>query len=85
MRNHGVLVAGASVRWLTLTAVTLERAVMLQSIAMSLGKPHPIEGGMLEDLNRRKYDDYLVDEYWDAWVRELRRRGIGIKTNEKET
>lgn len=84
MRNHGVLVAGANVRWLTLTAVTLERAVMLQSIAQSLGNPRPIEDGKLDDLNRRKYDDYLVNEYWDAWVRELRRRGIGIKTNEKE-
>lgn len=78
MRNHGVLVAGEDVRWLVLTAVTLERAVMLQSIATTLGNPRPIEDGMLEDLNRRKYDDYLVNEYWDAWVRELRRRGIQI-------
>lgn len=84
MRNHGVLVAGADVRWLTLTAVTLERAVMLQSIAMSLGNPRPIEDGLIEDLNRRKYNDYLVNEYWDAWVRELRRRGVGVKTTEKE-
>ena len=84
MRNHGVLVAGADVRWLVLTAVTLERAVMLQSIAATLGTPSPIEDGMLEDLNRRKYDDYLVNEYWDAWVRELRRRGFGINKSEKE-
>lgn len=84
MRNHGVLVAGADVRWLVLTAVTLERAVMLQSIAMTLGTPRPIEAEMLPDLNQRKYDDYLVNEYWDAWVRELRQRGLGIKTNEQE-
>lgn len=79
LRNHGVLIAGADVRWLVLTAVTLERAVMLQSIAMTLGNPRPIEDGMLGDLHRRKYDDFLVNEYWDAWVRELRRGGIGIK------
>lgn len=79
MRNHGVLVAGPDIRWLVLTAVTLERAVMLQSIAVTLGNPRPIEDGMLEDLNRRKYDDHLVNEYWEAWVRELRRGGIGIK------
>ncbi|MBS1881793.1 MAG: class II aldolase/adducin family protein [Actinobacteria bacterium] len=84
MRNHGVLVAGADVRWLVLTAVTLERAVMLQSIAATLGNPSPIEAGMLGDLNRRKYDDFLVNEYWDAWVRELCRRGLGIKTSKKE-
>lgn len=79
MRNHGVLVAGRDVRWLVLTAVTLERAAMLQSIAATLGNPRPIEDGMLADLNRRKYDDYLVNEYWDAWVRELRRGGNGIR------
>jgi L-fuculose-phosphate aldolase len=79
MRNHGVLVAGADIRWLVLTAVTLERAVMMQSIAVTLGNPRPIEDRMLEDLNRRKYDDHLVDEYWHAWVRELRRGGDGIK------
>ncbi len=79
MRNHGVLVAGRDVRWLVLTAVTLERAAMLQSIAATLGDPRPIEDGMLADLNRRKYDDYLVNEYWDAWVRELRRGGNGIR------
>lgn len=85
MRNHGVLVAGADIRWLVLTAVTLERAVMLQSIAATLGNPLPIEDQMLGDLNRRKYDDYLVNEYWDAWVRELRRRGVGIKADSKES
>lgn len=84
MRNHGVLVAGVDVRWLVLTAVTLERAVMLQSIAKTLGNPRPIGDRMLEELKPRKYDDYLVNEYWEAWVRDLRRRGIGIKTSDKE-
>ena len=26
--------------------------------------------------SRRKYNDGLVDEYWQAWVRDLRRRGL---------
>ncbi|MBS1889115.1 MAG: class II aldolase/adducin family protein [Actinobacteria bacterium] len=79
MRNHGVLIAGADVRWLVLTAVTLERAVMLQSIAVTLGSPRPIAAELLADLNGRKYDDFLVNEYWDAWVRELRRSGGGFE------
>jgi L-fuculose-phosphate aldolase len=83
MRNHGVLVAGADVRWLVLTAVTLERAVKLQAIATTLGNPRPIGEPMLEELKPRKYDDFLVNEYWDAWVRELRRRGIGIKSDKE--
>lgn len=83
MRNHGVLVAGADVRWLVLTAVTLERAAMLQSIATTFGNPRPIGERMLEELKPRKYDDYLVNEYWEAWVRELRRRGIGINSDKE--
>ena len=27
-------------------------------------------------LNRRKYHGELVDEYWEAWVRDIRRRGL---------
>lgn len=83
LRNHGVLVAERSVRWLVLAAVTLERAAMLQSLAATLGNPVPIEAGLLEDLNRRKYDDYLVNEYWDAWVREMRQRGTGLKDEQE--
>jgi hypothetical protein len=59
-----------------LTAVTLERAVMLQSIAATLGTAKPIEVGLVHDLQRRKYNDGLVDEYWQAWVRDMRRRGL---------
>ena len=37
LRNHGVLVAHRDLPWMVLAAVTLERAVMLQSIAGTLG------------------------------------------------
>lgn len=76
LRNHGVLVAHRDLPWMVLTAVTLERAVMLQSLAASLGTAKPIEVGLVHDLQRRKYNDGLVDEYWQAWVRDMRRRGL---------
>jgi L-fuculose-phosphate aldolase len=76
LRNHGVLVAHRDLPWMVLAAVTLERALMLQSIAATLGGPRPIEAPLVDDLSRRKYNDGLVDEYWQAWVRDLRRRGL---------
>ncbi len=78
LRNHGVLVAQADVAWVVLAAVTLERAVMLQSISSSLGQPRPIDPATVEDLSRRKYDDGLVSEYWQAWVRDMVRRGMDV-------
>lgn len=77
LRNHGVLLAERDLRWVVLAAVTLERAAMLQSIAGTLGTPRPIDPALLDGLYQRKYHDTLVDEYWDAWQRDLRRRGQG--------
>ncbi len=78
MRNHGVLVVGKDVAWAVLAAVTLERAVRLQAIARALGPletiPHETALGMLPE----KYNDRLVDEYWAAWTRRLRRAGQGL-------
>jgi L-fuculose-phosphate aldolase len=76
LRNHGVLVAHRDLAWMVLAAVTLERAVMLQSIATTLGDPRPIEPVHIDDLHGRKYQEGLVGEYWDAWVRDMRRRGL---------
>ena len=76
LRNHGVLVAQRDLAWMVLAAVTLERAVRLQSIATTLGGAMPIEPMLVDELRRRKYSDGLVDEYWRAWVRDLRRRGL---------
>lgn len=76
LRNHGVLVAERDVPWVVLAAVTLERAVMLQAIAGSLGRPRPIDPDVVAELRARKYQDSLVREYWDAWIRDLRRRGL---------
>ena len=76
LRNHGVLVAHRDLPWMVLAAVTLERAVTLQAIAATLGGPRPIEPMLVDDLHRRKYNDGLVGEYWQAWVRDMRRRGL---------
>jgi L-fuculose-phosphate aldolase len=76
LRNHGVLVAQRDLPWLVLAAVTLERAVMLQSIAATLGAARPIEPALIDDLHRRKYHDGFVGEYWQAWLRDMRRRGL---------
>jgi L-fuculose-phosphate aldolase len=76
LRNHGVLVAQRDLPWMVLAAVTLERAVMVQSIAATLGSARPIEPMLIGELNRHKYNDGLVAEYWQAWLREMRRRGL---------
>jgi L-fuculose-phosphate aldolase len=73
MRNHGVLVVGKSVPWAVLTALTLERAVRLQSIARTLGSLRPIAPDRARDMVAEKYQDRFVDEYWDAWTRRLER------------
>jgi ribulose-5-phosphate 4-epimerase/fuculose-1-phosphate aldolase len=77
LRNHGVLVAHRDLPWVVLAAITLERAVMVQSIAATLGSARPIEPELIGELHRRKYNDDLVGEYWRAWVRDMRRRGLG--------
>jgi L-fuculose-phosphate aldolase len=75
LRNHGVLVAERDVRWAVLASALLERSVYLQAIASSLGPLRPIPQGMLADIHAVKYQADFAPEYWDAWVRELRRSG----------
>jgi L-fuculose-phosphate aldolase len=75
MRNHGVLVAERDVQWAVLASVLLERAVMMQSIAGTLGRLAPIPPELVASIHPRKYQANFPGEYWDAWVRELRRSG----------
>jgi len=75
LRNHGVLIAERDVRWAVLAGVLLERAIQLQAIATSLGPLHPIPAQLLEGIHATKYQDDFAGEYWDAWVRALRRSG----------
>ena len=76
LRNHGVLVAHRNIPWMVLAAATLERSVMLQSIASTFGTPRPITARQVEELHRHKYNDGLVEEYWQAWIRDMKRRGL---------
>jgi L-fuculose-phosphate aldolase len=78
MENHGVLVVGKDVPWAVLTAVTLERAARLQSIAHTFGELQPIAGGLARELQPVKYRDEFVGEYWQAWQRQLDRAGGGL-------
>jgi len=73
MQNHGVLVVGKDVPWAVLTAVTLERAARLQSIASTLGELRPIAPELALELLPVKYRDEFVQEYWAAWQRQVRR------------
>jgi L-fuculose-phosphate aldolase len=75
LRNHGVLVVGKDVAWAVLGAVTLERAITLQSVASLLGSLRPIPGEWADRLYPEKYQDRLVEEYWASWVRRARGRG----------
>jgi L-fuculose-phosphate aldolase len=75
LRNHGVVIADRDVRWAVLSAVTLERAIRLQSIASTLGEPRPIPNDAAEHLSGDKYQDRFVEEYWEAWIRRVRRAG----------
>jgi L-fuculose-phosphate aldolase len=73
LRNHGVLVVGKNVPWAVLTALTLERAIRLQSIARTLGTLRPIAPQRAREMVAEKYQDRFVEEYWGAWTRRLER------------
>jgi L-ribulose-5-phosphate 4-epimerase len=75
LRNHGVLVAERDVRWAVLAAVLLERATQLQAIASTFGPLHPIPEHLLPQIHATKYQADFAGEYWDAWIRALRRSG----------
>lgn len=75
LRNHGVLVAERDISWAVLASVLLERAMQMQFVASSFGPLHPIPEPLLEGIHATKYQDGFADEYWEAWIRELRRRG----------
>jgi L-fuculose-phosphate aldolase len=77
MENHGVLAVGKDVPWAVLTAITLERAAKLQSIASTLGKLQPIARDLAQQLLPVKYRDEFVEEYWAAWQRQVARDGGG--------
>lgn len=85
LRNHGVLVAERDVRWAVLAAVLLERATQIQTIATTLGPLHPIPQHLLPHIHAVKYQSDFAGEYWDAWIRKLRRGGRAFDMPDEET
>ena len=75
LQNHGVVVVGKDVPWAVLTAVTLERAAQLQSLASTLGELRPLSQQLALELLPSKYRDEFVDEYWAAWQRQVAHDG----------
>jgi ribulose-5-phosphate 4-epimerase/fuculose-1-phosphate aldolase len=69
LKNHGVVIVGEDIRWAVLAAVTLERAVRLQSIARSLGDLDPLSPDAVDLIFPAKYQDEFLDEYWAFWKR----------------
>lgn len=69
LKNHGVVVVGEDIRWAVMAAVTLERAIHLQSLARSLGTIEPLSRNAAEAIFPAKYRDGLLDEYWALWKR----------------
>jgi ribulose-5-phosphate 4-epimerase/fuculose-1-phosphate aldolase len=78
MENHGVLVVGKDVQWAVLTALTLERAARLQSLAHTFGELRPMDAQLAREMQPIKYRDVFVAEYWEAWQRQLDRAGGGL-------
>jgi ribulose-5-phosphate 4-epimerase/fuculose-1-phosphate aldolase len=76
MRNHGVLVVGKDIPWLVYTALTLERAIMVQSLAQSLGTLAPFSNEMAARTFQGKYRDQFTENYWDYLVRKLKNAGL---------
>lgn len=81
LRNHGVVIAGEDVRWSVLAAVTLERAIRVQAIAQTLGRPRSINQANADLLYPLKYQDGFLDEYWAAWVRRVHGSAAADATN----
>ena len=78
LRNHGVLVAERDLPWAVLASALLERTLQLQAIASSIGQLHPIPDRLLHGIHAVKYQSDFAAEYWDAWVRALRRGGLAF-------
>jgi L-fuculose-phosphate aldolase len=76
MRNHGVLVVGKDIPWLVYTALTLERAIKVQSLAQNLGPLNPFSEAMAVRIFQEKYRDTFTENYWDYLVRKLRNAGL---------
>ena len=85
MRNHGVLVVGATVPWVVVAAATLERAARIQAIAGTMGGALvPMSAEDAGRLAPEKYRDGFVQEYWEAWLRRVGAMSAGPRRDRRQ-
>lgn len=75
LKNHGTIIAQKDVRWAVLTAIVLERAIEMYLSARALGPHDAISSELAQSMCPTKYNDRLIAEYWDYWVRRCVRSG----------
>ncbi len=76
LRNHGVLVAERDVRGRCWRACCSNGRSSCRCWRFALGPLHPIpQHAARRGSTPTKYQADFPGEYWDAWVRELRRSG----------
>jgi L-fuculose-phosphate aldolase len=76
LKNHGVVVAGASIEEVVISTIMLENAAQIQMIAEAAGKPAP--EFPLADILKLKHDISRPEQFainFDYLVRRAKRRG----------
>jgi L-fuculose-phosphate aldolase len=76
LKNHGVVVAGASIEEVVISTIMLENAAQIQMIAEAAGKPAP--EFPLTDIEKLKHDISRPEQFainFDYLVRRAKRRG----------
>jgi L-fuculose-phosphate aldolase len=76
LKNHGVVVAGATIEEVVISTIMLENAAMIQMIAEAAGTPAP--EFPLADIERLKQDISRPEQFvvnFDYLVRRAKRRG----------
>ena len=76
LKNHGVLVVGRDLPWAVYTAITLERAVKVQTIATMLGPLQPIPSETAKRMVSDKFRDEFIESYWRYLTRKAHRCGF---------
>ena len=76
LKNHGVVVAGASIEEVVISTIMLENAAQIQLIAEAAGTPAP--EFPLADIQKLKHDISRPEQFainFDYLVRRAKRRG----------
>lgn len=82
MRNHGVVVTGASIEEATVYAVLLERAARLQVVASQVGSLSTSAPLETEGKREQVFYPKNINNFWDYLVRKLRRHFGELRNNE---